>query len=135
MDWIIWSTAAAVFIAWAIFQRRTMISVDRAVRLLGEGARVIDVRTPGEFAQEHLRDALNIPLGRISELLPAVIPDQNAVLLLHCHGGGRSALGVRRLKALGYPRSFNLGSYGRARSILEAAQQAGAPANPPPGPR
>ena len=50
---------------------------------------IVDVRTPGEFAQGHLKDAINIPLSdlplRIDEL------DRNRPVLVYCQTGVRSA--------------------------------------------
>jgi rhodanese-related sulfurtransferase len=46
------------------------------------------------------------------------VKDKNQVLLLHCHSGSRSGEARRKLKAMGYTQSFNLGSYERAAEIL-----------------
>jgi rhodanese-related sulfurtransferase len=47
------------------------------------------------------------------------VKDKNQVLLLHCLSGTRSAMAKIKLKKMGYPNAFNLGSYGRAEGILK----------------
>ncbi len=88
---------------------------------LKNGALVIDVRTAGEFQAGHLTNAINIPLNELKGKLPRQIPDKSKVLLLHCQSGRRSSLAETQLRTMGYTNAFNLGSYGRAESILKQA--------------
>lgn len=88
---------------------------------LQNGALVIDVRTAGEFQAGHLTNAINIPLNELKEKLPRQVSDQSRVLLLHCASGMRSGQAEAQLRAMGYTNAFNLGSYGRANSILKQA--------------
>jgi rhodanese-related sulfurtransferase len=46
------------------------------------------------------------------------VKDKSQVVLLHCQTGARSNEACRRLKALGYAKAFNLGSYERAAQIV-----------------
>ncbi|MDD5139195.1 MAG: rhodanese-like domain-containing protein [Verrucomicrobiales bacterium] len=93
------------------------ISPQAAVAHLKSGALVIDVRSPGEFSSGHLPVAINIPLDVIETILPDRVKDKNQVLLLHCQSGMRSGLAKSKLKNMGYPNVFNLGSLARARKI------------------
>ncbi len=88
---------------------------------LQQGARVIDVRTPNEFARGHLPMAMNLPLDELADRLPREIPDRNTPLLLHCASGARSAAGKRVATDLGYRTVRNLGSYNRAATALQGA--------------
>ena len=88
-----------------------------ALQHLKQGAKVIDVRQPEEFASRHLPSAINLPLDELAERIPQVAPDKSAVLLLHCQGGVRSGMAKRQLERLGYSQVFNLGSYGRAERL------------------
>jgi phage shock protein E len=94
------------------------ISTRDARDYLRTGAVVIDVRSAGEFTAGHLAKAVNIPLSEIETVIARKVKDKNQVLLLHCMSGTRSGEARRKLKALGYTNSFNLGSYGRAAGIL-----------------
>ena len=87
-----------------------------------EGAVFVDTRYPGEFKSDHLPNAINIPLGDLKTQIPLKVPDKGQVLLLHCLSGGRSAMGQRTLRSMGYKRAFNLGSYNRAERIVTSAK-------------
>lgn len=57
--------------------------------LVKNGAIIVDVRTPGEFAQGHVKGSLNIPLdsirNRVSEL-----KSKNKPVITCCRSGARS---------------------------------------------
>lgn len=89
-----------------------------ARQLLQEGARVIDVRTPQEYAERHLACAANYPLESLPENLDKL---PAGVLLVHCKSGMRSNMATRLLKQRGFQHVHNLGSLERAASIVEAA--------------
>ena len=122
MDWTLWLIAGGVILGFWILKRSGQISAELARRHLKEGAVVIDVRSAAEFGEGHLPDALNVPLGELADAMPRRVPDKNAVVLLHCLSGGRSAIAKSRLKALGYRQVFNLGSYSRAKAIVAQAR-------------
>lgn len=88
-------------------------------RLAAAGGRVIDVRTEAEFKAGHLSQATNIPLGEISGRIAGAAPDKNQPLLLHCASGTRSAAACKILQKMGYTQVVNVGSYGRARALLQ----------------
>jgi rhodanese-related sulfurtransferase len=83
-----------------------------AHRLVADGIKVVDVRSPGEFAAGHVPGAVNIPHDEIdrrrAELGPASTP-----LLLYCHSGRRSGLAISALHARGYDRLYDLQAYDR----------------------
>jgi len=109
---------AAVVVIGFMMKKPGQISAKDALAHLKNGALVIDVRSPGEFNSGHLPIAINLPLDEIETTLPRRVKDKGQVLLLHCQSGMRSGLAQRKLKGLGYTNTFNLGSYGRAESIL-----------------
>jgi phage shock protein E len=102
----------------AFLRASSQAPVELAKKLLGEGAVVIDVRSPGEYGSGHLPRAINIPVEQIATEVPRRIPDKEKAILLHCQSGMRSATAQRHLRALGYTRAFNLGSYARAAQIV-----------------
>jgi len=119
MNWIaILIVAAGVAIIF-IMKRSGQIFAEEAREHLQNGALVIDVRSRGEFNSGHLARAINMPVDEIEAILPGRVPDKNQVLLLHCQSGMRSGMAKKRLNGIGYPNAFNLGSYGRAESILK----------------
>ena len=90
----------------------------KASEFLRLGATVIDVRTPQEYAQQHLPGALNMPLENLAENLHQLPP---GTLLLHCKSGMRSNMATGLLRKKGYEQVYNLGGFDRARDIVGAA--------------
>ena len=116
-----WITILIVMAAIALFltiSKAGQISAKDATGYLKNGALVIDVRSRSEFDSGHLTNAINIPLDEIESALPKRVTDKSQVLLLHCASGMRSGMAQKKLNRLGYTNAFNLGSYGRAKSIL-----------------
>ena len=125
MDWPFLFVLGALAGALFLFQRLAFVRPEIARRHLAAGALVIDVRSPEEFRAGHLPQAVSLDLAVLREDLPRLVPDRNRVLLLHCLSGGRSALGRRVARNLGYAQVFNLGSLGRARRIVAQANRQG----------
>ena len=116
-----WSSILIAGLVLAVFlglKRLGWVSAAAARKYLKAGALVVDVRSAQEFKAGHLPLTVNIPLGELQTSLPRRVADKNQVLLLHCLSGMRSGIARRALKAMGYANVFNLGSYGRAKSIL-----------------
>ncbi len=69
---------------------------------------VLDVRRPTEFADGHVKDALNIPLNDLVDPLnmSALEDDQN--IYVHCAGGYRSVVAVSLLKRQGIHNLRNI---------------------------
>ena len=119
MDWHLLLIVGLIIAAMLALKRLGLVSAETARTYLRQGAMVVDVRSPEEFKARHLSKAVNIPLGELQRSLPRRVSDKNQVLLLHCLSGTRSGIAKRALKAMGYANVFNLGSYGRAESILK----------------
>lgn len=118
-----WITILIIVVAIALFltiSKAGQISAQDAAAYLKNGALVIDVRSRGEFDSGHLTNAINIPLDQIATAVPERVKDNSQVLLLHCASGMRSGMAQKKLNSLGYTNAFNLGSYGRAKSILQS---------------
>ncbi len=67
---------------------------------------VIDVRAPSEWDAGHLPGVVNIPLGSLTDRLAEIPADRPVVL--HCQGGGRSAIATSILQASGFADAANL---------------------------
>jgi rhodanese-related sulfurtransferase len=77
--------------------------------LKAAGAKIIDVRTPAEFAQGHVDGSVNIPLDQFQARMFEI--DQAGPVLLCCASGGRSGMAKQILDRAGYPRTFNAGAW------------------------
>jgi len=73
---------------------------------------VIDVRTPDEYQQEHVRSAINIPYDEIASRIAAVVPDHDTRIVLYCRSGRRSSIAEQALRQIGYRQIENKGSLG-----------------------
>jgi hydroxyacylglutathione hydrolase len=67
---------------------------------------IIDVRSPEEWSHGHLPGARHIPLAALPEHLGELDPSEPIVL--HCRGGGRSAIATSLLLARGMSNVSNL---------------------------
>lgn len=79
-----------------------------AHRLVAEGAKLIDVRTPDEFAGGALAGAVNVPVQVVGEQIERHAKAGD-VLVLYCRSGGRSDMAARILRSMGYAKSYNMG--------------------------
>lgn len=59
---------------------------------------VIDVRKPIEYAEGHLKQAVNIPLNEINDPLKISLFSETDNIYLHCGGGTRSVIAASVLK-------------------------------------
>ena len=73
-----------------------------------EGAVLLDVRTPEEYAEGHIVGSKNIPLQSI-EKTESVITDKSTPLFVHCSSGARSAQATSILKRMGYTNIEDIG--------------------------
>ena len=71
----------------------------------------IDVRTPEEFKEGHLKDAVNIPVDQIGARIGSVSPDKSAPVNLYCRSGRRSEAALQERKKMGYTNVTNHGGY------------------------
>ena len=70
--------------------------------------RIIDVREPFEFAEEHIPGAVNIPLNSIPAHAEEIRNFQ-APVVLYCRSGNRSGMALRLLTAQGIANLYNGG--------------------------
>jgi rhodanese-related sulfurtransferase len=75
------------------------ISVQDAAQLRDEGAFILDVREPSEWATGHIPDAALIPLGELAARVGEVPTDRTVVVV--CRSGNRSAEGRDILRQAG----------------------------------
>lgn len=72
-----------------------------------QGAMVVDVRTPQEFAAGHLDQALNYPLSELDKHFAAI--DKQTPIVLYCRSGNRSGKAYQYLKSQGFTQLHNAG--------------------------
>src|SRR6188508_427138 len=97
--------AAAVYF---VFGRGREIQGGDARKLVAAGARLLDVRSPEEYAGGHLPGAVNIPVQELDRRMAEVGPRDGEVIL-YCRSGSRSARATELLRRHGFSRVHNLG--------------------------
>ena len=81
-----------------------------------EGAVIIDVRSPGEYASGHVKGSKNIPLGNISAKMNT-IKKWNKPVITCCASGMRSGSAAIVLKRNGV-EAYNAGSWQKADRLV-----------------
>ena len=76
-------------------------TLKRAKEWVQSGARLLDVRSPQEYASGHISGAHNVPLQELGGNLDAVGARGDKVVV-YCHSGGRSAHARGMLEAAGF---------------------------------
>lgn len=74
--------------------------------LVESGACIIDVRTPEEFDEGHLKGAVNIPLGELRHRTSEIPKDRP--VYLHCRTSQRSYNAIMALKGRGFDNIYNI---------------------------
>ena len=69
---------------------------------------LLDVRTKREYTSNHLKDAINIPLGKLKTHLNTL--DKTATIITYCSHGIRSVQALNILKNHGFTDVYNGGS-------------------------
>lgn len=69
---------------------------------------VLDVRKPGEFADGHVKDAINIPLAEMIDVAQIAQLEEDQNIYIHCGSGYRSVIASSLLKRQGYHNLRNV---------------------------
>ena len=64
----------------------------------------IDVREPGEVAEQAIADSVNIPRGILEMKMLEHCKDADTPIFIHCATSARATLAAEQLQRLGYPR-------------------------------
>jgi rhodanese-related sulfurtransferase len=88
--------------------RETTIEEVKARMDQGEEFLLVDVREESEFAKDHLPGAIHLGKGIIERDIEERVPDCNALLVLYCGGGFRSALTADNLQKMGYKNVISM---------------------------
>jgi rhodanese-related sulfurtransferase len=86
-------------------------------QLSQQGAIILDVRSPREFAGGHISGSLNIPVETLSRSL-GKLKDKNRPIITCCASGSRSRIAANILKAQGYANVHNGGGWHSLKSKI-----------------
>ena len=87
------------------------ITAERAKEMMDGDERFIllDVRTDAEFRERRINGAVLIPHLEIRERAPDELPDKDALIMVYCLRGARSAAAANELVGMGYTNVYDLG--------------------------
>jgi phage shock protein E len=80
-------------------------------QLIEEGAFLVDVRTPGEFAGGHVKGSVNIPLDSLQTQI-SKFKDKKHIIVF-CRSGNRSGMAKNILEQNGFKNVVNGGTWDR----------------------
>ncbi len=70
---------------------------------------LLDVRTQEEYDTQHIEGATLLTDSDIASRAADVLPDKDAVILVYCRSGRRSAASSQQLAELGYTNVYDFG--------------------------
>ena len=70
---------------------------------------IVDVRTPDEYAEGHIPNAINIQNETINETVYNKLKDKNQLILIYCRSGSRSRQAAYKMQKLGYTNIVEFG--------------------------
>ena len=102
---------AAVVLGYELRQRATAasaVSPTEAVRLMNDGAVMLDIRSTNQFKDGHVSGARNVPGDQIADGAPALQKLKDKVVITCCDSGITSGAAARKLTQLGFKQVYNL---------------------------
>ena len=85
--------------------------------IIEQGAFLVDVRTPEEFAEGHVNASVNIPLDQLANHLDAFQGKEN--IIVFCRSGARSGMAKSILNQAGYQNVVNGGPWTDVKALID----------------
>ncbi len=70
---------------------------------------LIDVREQDEYLDEHIPNAVLLPLGELESRLVGKYPDKSTTFIIYCRSGNRSNEAAEIFVELGYTNVYDMG--------------------------
>ena len=87
----------------------TKISAQEAYEMMQtQEVIIVDVRTAAEFQLGYIENAILIPNETINAA-PSELPNKDAIILVYCRSGNRSAQATAKLASYGYTQVYDFG--------------------------
>jgi rhodanese-related sulfurtransferase len=84
------------------------LSSMQAVRLMNQGALVLDLRPKESFEAGHIADARNVPAAELAGSTDTLKKWRERAVITYCDSGVSGATAARTLTKLGFTKVFNL---------------------------
>ena len=89
-------------------QGGTAVAPNVAIRMMNEGAVLVDVRPANQFKDGHIAGARNVPGDQIADGAKTVEKLGGKTLIMYCDSGSMGAAAVRTLARAGFKNVFSL---------------------------
>lgn len=76
--------------------------------ILSKEAILVDVRSPQEYEEGHMKGATLLPEYDIKKKAKDLLPDKNKEIVVYCSSGTRSKKAQEELQDMGYTKVYNL---------------------------
>lgn len=93
---------------WRRLHGQRELSPAESVRLINQGAAVVDVRAPGDFSGGHVIGARNIPAAELDGRTPELDKYKQQPLLVYCQNGQTSRGSAGLLSKRGFEQVHTL---------------------------
>jgi rhodanese-related sulfurtransferase len=99
-----------ILLVWNLFSAAlsgvVLLSPREIIRMLNDGAVMVDTRTAADFSKGHILGTRNIPLDDIGEQLTELAKYREQSLVLCCNTGNESVRAGRTLKMKGFKKIY-----------------------------
>ncbi len=107
----LWLTTLLFAVLLSLSVRAEQMVPEVALTKVAQGAMLVDVRTPEEYAEGHLPEAVNIPFEQIAEAFAKQGIAKDTPVVVYCRSGRRSGIAKESLEKAGYQEVYNGGGY------------------------
>ncbi len=104
------ATALAVLLyeVWLRMQNAAAVGPQEAIRLMNQGATVLDIRNQQAYAEGHINGARHFEAAEILKAADALKRYKERALIIYCDRGTVAPAAVRTLSRHGFTKVFNL---------------------------
>jgi len=107
MKFILITLALATLSAFAEIKDVSALSIQKLLDTKSAPT-ILDIRTPEEFKQLHLKNALNVNFKSENFAQELAKLDKSKPYILHCKSGGRSTKALALMKKLGFTNVLHM---------------------------
>ena len=108
------SAAGVLLLAVVAFELRqrahsaASVSPTEAVRMMNDGAVLVDIRSVNQFKDGHIAGARNVPGDQVADGAKALEKFRDKTIITCCENGITSGAAARKLTEFGFKQVFNL---------------------------
>lgn len=109
---------AVVVVVFKLSSMKNSLKSEDVKRIMENGGKIIDVRSPMEYKTSHVKNAKNIEHTKILKGIKKAKLSKETPLILYCASGSRSSVACSTLKSEGYTDVHNGGTAFKVNKLL-----------------